>query len=345
MAVYLYRFSRLIFCAYCWCATLAFAGAHVDGQKPTDGHAHHQLTAGQLAELRAKIPLYQQYSDEEISMGMSRMKNSWGWIVETPERASVGVLALAHGFKERGNRQFTAAYSAASRDYPTAFAFGMAMMTSEHIQSALDAFQAKGVDKILIIPTTTADNTTLVRQWDYIFGKRDESAYLDVPRVTTKAELVWSPTPTADPIMAQIMLDYARELSSEPAKEMIIIIGHGPQDSADNDKELAILNRHADFIKAQGGFSEVRAANVQDDAPRDVRASNVAMLRGWAEQAMADERRVIVVHTALTQSGVVGRMEKDVAGVASFNRKGLMEHPLFGQWIDGVITQALGSAQ
>ncbi len=340
-----YRFSMLVFFAHCLLATLAFAGAHIEDQKTTEDHAHHQMTAEQLAELRAKIPLYQQYSDEDISMGMARMKNLWGWIVETPNNASVGVLALAHGFKERGNRQFTTAYAQAIAGYPTVFAFGMAMMTSEHIQSALDALAAKGVDKILIIPTTTADNTTLVRQWDYIFGKRDESAYLDVPRVATKAELIWGPTPTADPLMAQIMLDYARELSTVPAEEMVIIIGHGPQDSADNDKELEILQRHADFIKTQGGFSEVRAANVQDDAPTDVRATNVAMLRGWAERAMEDGRRVIAVHTALTQSGVVGRMEKDVAGVASFNRKGLMEHPLFGQWIDGVITQAVGSAQ
>ncbi len=41
-----------------------------------------------------------------------------------------GVLALAHGFKEVGNQQFTNAYTAAASDYPRAYAFGMAMMVT-----------------------------------------------------------------------------------------------------------------------------------------------------------------------------------------------------------------------
>jgi hypothetical protein len=326
-------------------AANAYAGAHTGGAAPTDHAHHHQMTAEQLAELRAKIPLYREYSDDDISAGMSRMKNSWGWVAETPAGARVGILALAHGFKEQGNRQFTAAYSTAATDYPKAYAFGMAMMTSDHIQSAISALEEKGVERIVVIPTTTADNTTLVRQWDYIFGKREDSAYLDVPRVQARAELIWAPTPTAHPLMAEILLDYARELSRDPAREMVVILGHGPQDSEDNEKEIALLSRHAAFLRDQGGFSEVRAANVQDDAPTEVRAANVAMVRGWAESAMAEGRRVIVVHTALTQSGVVGRLARDVEGVADFNAKGLMEHPLFGQWIDGVVAQSLASAQ
>ncbi len=337
---------------YAWAVSLLFlfaaplvhAGAHSGGEAAMD-HQHHQMTPEQLAELRAKIPLYDEYSDEVIVASMARMKNSWGWIEETPAGAKVGVLALAHGFKEVGNKQFTNAYTAAANDYPRTYAFGMAMMTSDHIQSALTALEDQGADTIIVIPTTTADNTTLVRQWHYIFGQREDSAYLDVPRVQTKARLIWTATPTAHPLMAEIMLDYARELSRDPASEMVIIIGHGPQDSADNDKEIAMLNQHAEFIREQGGFSEVRAANVQDDAPTEVRAANVAMLRGWAEAAAADGRRVIAVHTALTQSGVVGRMARDVKGVAEFNPKGLMEHPLFGQWIDAVIATSLASAE
>jgi hypothetical protein len=323
----------------------ATGGAH-DGKAAAGGHQHHHsMTAEQLAELRAKIPLYREYSDEAIAAGMSRMKNSWGWVTETPAGARVGVLALAHGFKETGNRQFAEAYAGAANDYPKAYAFGMAMMTSEHIQSAIDALQDNGAEIIVVMPTTTADNTTLVRQWDYIFGKRDESAYLDVARVRSDAELIWAPTPTGDPLVAEIMLDYARELSRDPSRELVIIMGHGPQDSADNERELEILNRHAAFIRKQGGFSEVRAANVQDDAPTGVRAANVEMIRGWAEAAEAEGRRTIVVHTALTQSGVVGRMARDVEGVAEFNSKGLMQHPLFGQWIDNAIARTLASAQ
>ena len=317
-----------------------FAGAH-EGGNPSGGHDHgHKMTAEQLAELRGKIPLYREYSDEDIAMGMSRMKNTWGWVGETEPSGKVGVLALAHGFKKEANEQFKDRFEHTGEAYPTTYAFGMAMMTSDHIQSAINALEQAGAETIIIIPTTTADNSTLVQQWDYIFGKTDESAYLDVPRVEAKAQLIWSDTPTADPIMATILLDYAREYSKDPANERVIIMGHGPQSEADNEKELKILAQHAAWLKAEGGFADVKFRNVQDDAPTEVRAANVAAIRAYAQEGIDNGQDVIVVTTALTNSGVVKRMKADVEGIAAFNDKGLMEHPLFGNWIDQTVAQA-----
>lgn len=322
--------------------TAVFAGAHSGstGDGGAHQHGHHEMTAEQLNELRRKIPLYREYSDEQIAMGMSRMKNSWGWVGETKQSGTVGILSLAHGFKKEANEQFKARFDHTGNTYPTTYAFGMAMMTSDHIQSAIDALEEAGATTIIIIPTTTADNSTLVQQWDYIFGKTDDSAYLDVPRVETDARLIWTSTPTADPLMADIMLDYARELSSDPANELVIIMGHGPQSQEDNEKELKILAQHAARLKEEGNFADVKYRNVQDDAPTEVRASNVRAIRGYAQDAIDNGQQVIVVTTALTSSGVVKRMQQDVAGVASFNDKGLMEHPLFGEWIDATVAQA-----
>jgi hypothetical protein len=318
----------------------ALAGGHTGSGASSGGHAHHQMTAEQLAELRRKIPLYQQYSDEEIAAGMSRMKNSWGWVQETEQSGRVGVLALAHGFKEKGNRQFVEAFADASETYPTTYAFGMAMMTSDHIQSAITALEDAGAETIVVIPTTTADHSTLIRQWDYIFGLEKESAYLDVPRVQSKARVIWTDTPTAHPIMSTILLDYARAMSSDPANELVIIMGHGPQSEEDNAKELALMAQHAAYIKEFGGFMDVKFANVQDDAPTQVRAANVEGIRANAQAAIDQGHKVLVVTTALTESGVVARMRKDVEGVATFSSKGLMEHPRFGEWIDVVVAGA-----
>lgn len=321
---------------------MAFAPSQAAEQDT--GHQHHgdthQMTDEQLAELRAKIPLYREYSDEQIAMGMARMKNSWGWVQETDASGTVGVLALAHGFKKSANEQFITAYANTSAAYPTTYAFGMAMMTSDHIQSALQALEDAGAETIIIIPTTTADHSTLVQQWDYIFGLEEESAYLDVPRAQTTAELIWTDTPTAHPIMGTIMLEHARELSSDASREVVVIIGHGPQSAADNAKELEILAGHAEYLKQEGGFADVYFGNVQDDAPTEVRAANVAQIRAWAQEQADASYNVIAVTTALTNSGVVARMSKDVDGVATFNSKGLMENPRFGEWIDVVVAEA-----
>ncbi|MDJ0926755.1 MAG: hypothetical protein QNJ73_03805 [Gammaproteobacteria bacterium] len=321
-------------------AAPAWPGAH-DGSRPMDHSAHqgHQMTDEQLTTLRRKIPLYREYTDEEIAYGMSRMmaKNKWGWIAETSAGDKVGILTLAHGFDEPANEQFRETFRRSGADYPTTYAFGMAMMGSGHIQEAVTALEDAGAETIIVLPTTTADNSTLIRQWDYIFGKREDSAYLDVPRVQSKARFIWTETPTAHPLMAKIMLDYARENSTNPANELVIIMGHGPQSTEDNAKELEILSRHAAFLKQEGGFMDVKFANVQDDSPRAVRAANVEVIRGWAQAALDAGHEVLVVTTALTQSGVVKRMGRDVDGVAVFNDKGLMQHPRFIDWIDEVV--------
>ena len=324
-------------------ALAAIVYLSVAGAQEHAGHGEHghQMTAEQLAELRAKIPLYDMYSDEQINSAMSRMKNLWGWMAEGGSKAgSTGVLGLAHGFKEPGNTQFREAYAGIGANYPSTYAVGMAMMTSDHIQSAVEALEEAGAKTIVVVPTTTADHSTLTRQWDYIFNRRDDSAYLDVPRVETGAELVWTRTPTAHPIIAEIMLDYAREKSIDPANETVVILGHGPQSKEDNDKELEILARHAAYIQSEGGFADVIFGNVQDDAPPQVRKKNVAELRDRAQAAIDSGNKVIAVHTSLTQSGVVRRLNKDIGDLAAFNDKGLMQHPRFADWIDAAVRAA-----
>jgi hypothetical protein len=143
--------------------------------------------------------------------------------------------------------------------------------------------------------------------------------------------------------MGEIMLNYAREKSVQPEKEVVVILGHGPQSAEDNAKELELLAKHAKFIKQQGGFNDVIFANVQDDAPPDVRASNVRDIRAQAEKARAKGLQVIAVTTNLTTSGITKRLEEDIGDIAAFNNKGLMLHPLFAVWIDDVVAGGLNN--
>jgi hypothetical protein len=196
----------------CACAAVALAADSSDAEH--SAHAHHAMTDEQLATLRAKIPLYREYPDDAIMASMQRMKNSNALISDATVRNEVGILALAHGFGEPGNTQFKSALAPVAKVYPTAIGLGMAMMTSGHIQSAIEDLEAAGARTIIVLPTTTGEHTTLVRQWEYIFGLRNDSAYLDVPRVTANAKLVMGRTPTTDPIVA--LLTVPRTLETIP---------------------------------------------------------------------------------------------------------------------------------
>ena len=196
----------------------AFAGAHHEGH---GDHAHHQMTDEQFTELREKVPLYREYSNEEIMANMARMgPNFQVYLSDTALVGNVGVLALGHGYTTSGNEAFQNAYRPTADKHPTAVAFGMAMMTSDHIQTAVDELTDAGADTLLIMPITTLEVGGLINQWRYIFGLRDEAPWMSVPQVRTDARIVFGPTPTTDPVISAILLDYAIQMSESPGEEV-----------------------------------------------------------------------------------------------------------------------------
>ena len=119
---------------------------------------------------------------------MSRMTPDTAVYLSTPAvRDSIGVLGLGHGYAGDGNDQFKAGYAGVATEHPTAVGLGMSMMGSSHIQAAVNQLEAAGATTIIVLPSETSQTSSLSRHWHYIFGLTDNSGYLEVPRVQTKA--------------------------------------------------------------------------------------------------------------------------------------------------------------
>ena len=250
------------------------------------GHGD-MMTPAQFKELREKMPLYQVLTDEQIMENMGRMPPDWWEVLSTEDRqGKVGVLALGHGYSLGGNEQFKEKVSPIAKTYPTAVAPGMAMMSGSHIQKAVDALTSEhGVETLVVVPMEPGDETSLNHQWRYIFGLRDEAPYLTVPQIQTSAKVVFTKSPVANPIMADIMGDYASETAADPSKARLIIVSHGPEKVEDNDRELALLREHAERIRAKTKFTDIQVLSLQDDAVPEVRAANKAKLRAMIQEA------------------------------------------------------------
>jgi hypothetical protein len=270
------------------------------------------------------------------------MRNMGGLISDSPVTGDVGILALAHGYSDQGNEQWFEKFESIATQYPTGYGLGMAMMGGDHIQKAIEKLEAAGAEKIIVLRTETGDTNSLTYQWEYLFGRRDESSYLSGGRVSSNADIIWGSSPTAHPIMAEIMLEHAQALSSDSANEMVIILGHGPMTPKENEMDLAIGARHAESIKKKGGFHDAKNWNVQDDLPADKRAENVAVVRGWISDAREQGMEVIIVTNVLTQSGIMKRLQSDVEGTgAKFSNAGLMQNPRFSDWIEAAVAENL----
>jgi sirohydrochlorin ferrochelatase len=305
-------------------------------------HAHHQMTDEQFAELRQKVPLYREFTDEQIIENMSRMgPNFHVYLSDIEISGKIGVLALGHGYEPSGNEAFKNAYEQTAQQYPTAVGFGMAMMSSDHIQSAVDELTSAGVDTVLVIPVTTLKAGGLIGQWRYIFDLQENAPWMSVDRVQSNARIVFGPTPTTDPLISAILLDYADELSRDPSNEVVALVAHGPDDAEANAGELIILEQHAAVIRNGAAFAEVRGFTLQDDAPSAIRQANINRIRGWVQMALDRDQRVIVLTTLPVKGSVQKKIRRDLEGLDyDLSEKGIVENPRFSEWIDAVIASA-----
>jgi len=303
----------------------------------------HQMSPEMLTELRANVRGWEGISDEEIALSMTMMGSNYEWYISSDDvEAGNGVLILYHGFRERGDMVFKQQMQPFADVFPMALAPGMSMMMSQHIQLGLDDLVAVGAKRIVVVPIVSTEYNTMIRQWWYIFGLEEDPAYATVPRVETSANVLFAAPPNDDPLVAEILLDFAGEVSEDPANEVVIIAAHGPSEEADNARQLELMGNLARIVQEDGGFAAVESATLQDDAPLEVRDANVARLRGMIEQAQTDDKKVIIVTSLIGAHTIQKKLRKDLQGLDyRFNAKGLIQHDLFLDWIGETVREEL----
>jgi hypothetical protein len=315
-----------------------------DGKRLESYNQRHEMSPEAREELRKKVALYRGFTDRELDMNMNGMGPDYEWYVSDPKlKGDTGVLILAHGIGENSDRILKQALEPMAAKYPTAIGYGMSMMGSAHLQSAVDDLRARGVRRIILVDEgTTTKYNTLTRHWQYLFGMYPEPSYLAVPKVNAPdVKFVWTGHFNDHPLITEMLYDNARSVSKNPANEVLIIVGHGPEDGADNGPDLKILQAHVDRLKAKKEFADVRIINLQDDAILPVRESNVRKLRAWIQQASKSGRKVIVVAISSASFGVQQHIITDLRGLDyTFAERGLSESPKFIQWVDAIVAAA-----
>lgn len=319
-----------------------------DGKRLQSYNMRHEMSAADMAGLRAKVALYRGMTDRELEMSMNAMGPDYEWYVSDRKlRGDTGVLILSHGVGENSDRAMRDAFKPLAAKTPTAIGFGMSMMNSGHLQVAVDDLVARGAKTIVLVDEgTTTEYNSLTRHWKYIFGMHPEASYLDVPKVKAPpgVKFRWAGHFNDSPLITEMLYENARSVSRNPAKETLILVGHGPEDTADNGPDLKILQAHVDRIKAKKEFADVKIINLQDDAIKPIRESNVRTLRKWVEQAGRQGNEVIVVAVAAASFGVQNHIKQDLRGLKyTFAEKGLSENPKFVRWVESVVEQAVAS--
>jgi hypothetical protein len=296
----------------------------------------HEMDPKIVQVLRERDPDYRKMSDAELEFAMSQMPPEYAWYISPPGvKGPRGVLILMHGFREPGDSIFKDSVQPIAKSFPTSMGVGMAMMMSQHIQVALDDLKAAGAKEVIVLPATSFETNELYRQWAYILGRSKEYGYSPVPKVKTDLAITIVPPPGGDPWVAETLIDYAKELSTNPKNEVVVIASHGPSTSDDNAKAMQTLATLAKIVKEDGGFSAAYGQTLQDDAPAAIRDANVKKLRAIVEGANKDGKQVIVVTNLIGTRTIQSKLRKDLEGLNyKFNAKGIVEHDNFMRWIE-----------
>ena len=317
-----------------------------DGKRLESYQVKHNMDEETIAALRAKIALYRGMTDRELQMNMAAMGPNYEWYAsDISMHGDIGVLILSHGVGENSDRMLKEALEPVTSQQPAAIGFGMAMMTSAHLQSAVDDLIERGAKTIVLVQNgTTTDSTTLTRKWRYIFDMGDAATYLEVPKVKADVKFIMTDHFEDHPLITDILYDHVKEVSKDPANEVVIIVGHGPEDNEDNEPDLEILSAHVDRIAAKNEFADVKIINLQDDAIPPIRKSNVKRLRRWIKKADDNGQDVIVVAIAAASHGVQSHIRQDLRGLNyTFADKGMAEHPKYIEWIAAAIEESLAA--
>lgn len=275
----------------------------------------------------------------------------------TKVAALYGILLLAHGGAPEWNAEVEKIRVAVDAQIPAEAALGMA--DGAAIQAAIGRLEQRGVRRIVAVPLFVNSSSEVLDQTRYLLGLRknpsqvlrdalaslppeahdrmmrsDRHSMFSTRRVDLKVPVVMARALDDNPVLAEILSDRAKALSKEPARETVILIGHGPVDERANQDWLAAMGRLARRVRAKGGYKSARAATIRDDSPEAVKDKAVAGLRGLVTEASASGGRAVVVPVLIARGGIEDHLVIALTGLEySWNGKTICPDPRIALWV------------
>jgi len=155
-------------------------------------------------------------------------------------------------------------------------------------------------------------------------------------QIKSDARFMLSTEGLADaPEMVQVLQDRVLHLSTDPAREDILILAHGPADDAENQRWLESINERAGVLRQQG-FHSVHIATLREDWP-DKREQAQDEVRAFVADSAANGRTPIVIPYRVHGFGPYARVLDGLDYVA--DGQGLVPHAAVTSWIERQVNE------
>jgi sirohydrochlorin ferrochelatase len=203
------------------------------------------------------------------------------------------------------------------------------------IQDGIRTLEGMGVTDIVTIPLFVSSGSTHIDEISYALGVIDKPTLpTDMVPFERQAVIHFTSPIDDDPDIARIVYEKVKDLSVDPAKELLLLVGHGSIEKGFHQRWRQGLEQLAARMKELGGFDETDAAMLLPDQIR-------FKLKLWNKRKPG--HRVIVAPLFLSE----GYFTKEVIPSRlegyeySYNGSAMLPHPLISRWIEGQVIPVL----
>ncbi len=303
------------------------------GPKHTGSMQFSRRVEDMLSGVRASYDGHEILPHPNVLLWLKKMAN------QRIAPRKMGVVIMPHGAGEYLNEPILNAVEPLVSRYNIEVAFGMA--DTEMLQEAIDRLQDRGSTHILVL-RLYATSLSLRDETEYVLGLRESwplhghahgSGAADPPRVRASAVLATAGGLDADPLISEVLLQRAAEVSVAPESETVILLAHGSGSEDVEGHWLQQLAAQADFIraKARPAFRAIEYATVREDWPGK-REQAIEKVRKMIAGTASNGGRALVIAARLAGPGPYQQFLNGLR--YSFNGKGIAPHPNLTRWME-----------
>ena len=273
----------------------------------------------------------------------------WACVVissaDAAEKAAMGVVVISHGAPiPQWNETVMRMINTVKSPYPLEPAF-LDYDKERTLEKAAKRLEDKGAKEILIVHLSPSSYSSHHEEVRYLAGlRKDLGVYAETAEKPLQGTVKFSVAPCMDdhPLAVEIVKDYARELSREPARESLMLVGHGPVEELENIMWVRQLETIGQEIKKELPFKEVACMTLRADAADLVREQAHEDVRKTALR-LSSQGRVIVVICGVGIKMLQFELQHILKGVPSvvINQKAIINHPNAKKWIEATIQKGM----
>ncbi|MHA7967402.1 sirohydrochlorin chelatase [Paenibacillus sp. CAU 1782] len=241
-----------------------------------------------------------------------------------------GILVISHGSQEtRWVKLVDEAVKTASAGFtvPVVSAF-LEIVDGRLIQDGINELERLGVTDMLVVPLFVSSGSTHVDEIGGAFGLPQLSEQEnELGTFVVSANVFFGAPIDDDTEIAELLLSNIAELSQEPAREALLLVGHGSIEPGFHERWTQGLQAMATRLSELGGFARVSYAMLLPDQ---------AMSRLLELQEKNPGEDVIVVPLFLSQGYFTDKViPKRLAGADyRYNGKAMLPNPAIERWLE-----------